>query len=41
MLRLVLLLDRISPEAFLAIALAATVTWVAALTYGLLVLTVW
>ena len=40
MLRLVLLLDRIYPQAFLAIALAATVAWVGALTYGLLVL-VW
>jgi len=40
MLRLVLLFDRISPEAFLAVALFATATWIGALTYGLLLL-VW
>jgi len=40
MLRLVLLFDRISPEAFLAIALVATAAWIGAVAYWLLVL-VW
>ena len=40
MLRLVLLLDRISPEASLAIALVATAAWIGALTYAVLML-VW
>ena len=41
MLRLVLLLDRTQPEAFLTVALAVTLAWVGAFVYGLLVLTVW
>jgi hypothetical protein len=40
MSRLVLLLNRIRPEALLVVALAAAVAWTGALMYGLLLLTV-